>query len=117
MSLADPARDLARLFDMLRFAERAIRHLEGLDEPRFMADEMAQDAVIRAVSVVGEAAYRISAATRAAHPDLPWALIVGMRHRLVHDYGGIRLERLWATVKQDLPTLVALLRPRLPPPP
>ena len=64
--------------------------------------------------IVGEAADNVSEDTRRAHPDIPWAQIVGMRNRLVHVYFDIDLQVLWATVHHDLPALIALLEPLVP---
>lgn len=115
MSLDEAERDISRIFDMIDYGERAMRFVQGMDEAGFLASQLHQDAVIRAVSVVGEAAYRVSDATRAAHPDIAWRRIAAMRHKLVHDYGEIGLDRVWATVRDELPALVDRLRPLLPP--
>jgi uncharacterized protein with HEPN domain len=87
MSLDPGRRDVDRVRDMLEYAREAIEMVADLDEPAFRRSRLHQLAVIRAVSVVGEAAYRVSPAFRAAHPHLPWPVIIRMRHRLVHDYG------------------------------
>lgn len=67
------------------------------------------------MEIVGEAAARVSEDTKRAHPDIPWAEIVGMRNRLVHVYFDIDLQLVWATVRDDLPTLITLLEPLVPP--
>lgn len=115
MSRNVAAVDLVRLRDMLDYALRAMEHVEGIAEPDFRRSRLHQDAVIRALSMVGEAANAVSPACRLAHPDLPWRLMTGMRHRLVHDYGGIALPVIRSTVRDDLPDLVTQLRAVLPP--
>jgi uncharacterized protein with HEPN domain len=52
-----------------------------------------------------EACRSVSNSVRAAHPEVPWAAIVGMRNVLVHDYFGIDLAEVWSTVERDLPVL------------
>lgn len=64
MSLDETERDISRIHDMVDYGERALRYVAGLEEADFLASELYQDAVIRSVAVVGEAAYRVSAATR-----------------------------------------------------
>ena len=67
------------------------------------------------METVGEAASRVDADTRAAHPEIPWADIVGMRKRLVHEYFQINLARVWETVEQDIPRLIPQLERLVPP--
>jgi uncharacterized protein with HEPN domain len=62
------------------------------------------------VQIIGEAATHVSAAARSELSEIPWAKVVGMRHRLVHGYQGIRAEIVVKTVRDDLPTLIASLR-------
>ena len=72
-------------------------------------------ALIKSVEIIGEAAFMMSETTQEASPAIPWADIIGMRHRLVHAYFDINLDVLWQTVKADLPLLIALIEPLLPP--
>ncbi len=66
-------------------------------------------ALIKCVEIVGEAASKVSGEFQAAHPEIPWAMIVGMRNRLIHVYFDIDLDRVWDTVTDDLPALAAKL--------
>jgi uncharacterized protein with HEPN domain len=61
------------------------------------------------LQIVGEAASQVSAEFRSANPEIPWDEIVGMRHRVVHDYLGIDEEIVWKTVGDDLPALIRIL--------
>jgi uncharacterized protein with HEPN domain len=69
--------------------------------------------LVKAIEIIGEAAFRISPATRAELQDIPWDAIIGMRHRLVHAYFDINLDILWRTVTDELPALVDVLMPHL----
>lgn len=60
---------------------------------------------------MGEAASRLSQSTRAGLPNVPWGRIVAMRHRLVHAYFDIDHDILWSTATEDVPALMAVLRP------
>ena len=68
-------------------------------------------------TIVGEAATQITDATREEWPAIPWDAIIGMRHRLVHAYFSINLDIVWRTVQEELPRLIALLDPLVPPEP
>ncbi len=56
---------------------------------------------------MGEATKRLSAMTKEQQPDIPWRDIAGMRDKLIHDYFGVDIERVWLTVTDDLPELAS----------
>lgn len=103
------SRDEGYVLDMLEMARRALRHAEGVDRASFERDERLQDALIRVIQVLGEAARRVGPEFRAAHPEIPWTQIVGMRHKLVHDYFEVDSGEIWLVVREDLPALLPLL--------
>jgi uncharacterized protein with HEPN domain len=109
-----PARDAALLLDMLLAARDAQSFVEGLDEEAFRASRLHQNAVIRSLEVVGEAAGKISETTQSAHPEIPWRDITGMRHRLIHGYGEVRLDVVWMVVREHLDVLIAQLAHLIP---
>lgn len=101
--------DLVRVRHMLDAAREALaftRHQSrrALDDNRMLALSL-----IRCVEVVGEAATHVSSEFQHAHPEVPWSQIVAMRNRLIHAYFDVDLDRLWDTVADDLPPLVATL--------
>lgn len=71
----------------------------------FLADYRTQDAVIRNLEVVGEAAKKVSPATRQRAPQIRWREVAGMRDKLIHEYFGVNLEIVWRVVEQDAPLL------------
>src|SRR5690606_27628480 len=73
----------------------------------FLDTPIVQDAVIHQIQVIGEAARRVSASFQAKSPAVPWRNIVGMRHKLVHDYMSVDLEAVWTTVQKHIPALRA----------
>jgi len=75
----------------------------------FMESEALQDAVIRNVEVIGEAAKRVSAETRARLAGLDWKAICGMRDVLIHDYIGVDLDEVWNVASSRIPELQAAL--------
>jgi len=72
-------------------------------------DRMLVLALVKELEIIGEAAYKISETTRNQTPDIPWEIIIGMRHRLVHAYFDINLNILWRTLRDDLPSLKVIL--------
>ena len=94
-----PERDAALLLDMLLAARDARSFIKDLNEAAFLASRLHQNAVIRSLEVLGEAASKISADTKGRYPDIPWREIVGMRHRLIHGYGDVRLDLIWKVAR------------------
>ena len=86
------------------------RYTADMTFEQFAADERTVDAVIRNFLVIGEATRHVPDDVRASTPTIPWKLMEGMRHVLVHDYDTVRLDMVWQTVSEDLPPLVAPLR-------
>ncbi|MFA5249571.1 MAG: DUF86 domain-containing protein [Candidatus Paceibacterota bacterium] len=77
----------------------------GSSKEEFLADIETQDAVLRRLEIIGEAAKKLSDDLKRDHPEIPWKNICGMRDIITHDYFGINLERVWNTVQGDLPDL------------
>lgn len=98
---------LRHILDAIAKAES---YIQGLDEPAFGGNSLVQDAVIRQLEIIGEAARHVSPAFRSRHPLVPWDDIAGMRDKLIHDYFGVDLSRVWLTATEDLPVLKADLQ-------
>ena len=71
----------------------------------FSANPMAQDAVLRNFEIIGEAAKRLSDASKSRRPDIPWREIAGFRDVLIHNYMGVNLLRVWNVIEKNLPQL------------
>lgn len=56
---------------------------------------------------IGEAANRLPAEFHSRHPSVAWSNIIGMRHRLVHGYDSVDLDRVWLVVTAELRPLIA----------
>ncbi len=102
-----PNDDRIRLQHMLDAARKAMRLSAGRHREDLEAeDDPLPDALVRLVSLIGEAANKVSPSTRAELGGIPWPDLVGMRNRLIHAYFDVNLDILWATVQDDLPALV-----------
>lgn len=108
-------RDTDRLIDMLVYARIAVTFCEHVTWEQFRGDMKLQLAVERALQIVGEAASKVSQERRLLLPGVPWPRIIGLRHRLVHDYPRIELPKLWNTVQQHLNSLIDELQRVTPP--
>src|ERR1035437_10338695 len=102
-SLSDA--DLARLRDILAAVDTVQRYCVRVSEARFVSDSVLKDAVVRRVTIVGDAASKLSAETKRALSHIESTSIISMRHVLVHDYSDVDEDTLWKTIKHDLPEL------------
>ncbi|MFZ1976423.1 MAG: DUF86 domain-containing protein [Bacteroidota bacterium] len=71
----------------------------------FHKNTLIQDGVIRQIEIIGEATKRLSEQIRHEYRDISWDDIIGMRNKLIHDYFGIDIEKVWLTVQKDIPIL------------
>ncbi len=76
---------------------------------------MLQDAIIRPLEIIGEAAGQVSEEYCELHMEIPWHKMIGMRNRLIHEYFRVNYGAVWDTVKNDLPELIQLLEKLVPP--
>jgi uncharacterized protein with HEPN domain len=108
-------RDEAYLLDILIAARKVTAFIGDATREQFATDEMMQNAIMRMLEVMGEAARLISEETKKAHADIPWHQMIGMRNRLVHEYFRIDLERVWDTTQRDIPALMKQIELLVPP--
>lgn len=97
---------------ILSAIERIERHSQDVDEVGFLSSELIQDAVVRNLEIIGEAAnnvQRVDPAFANLHSEIPWQVIYAMRNRLSHGYDKIDYEMVWKTVCNDLPELYRLI--------
>jgi uncharacterized protein with HEPN domain len=77
-------------------------HVAGVDRAGFDSSPLVQDAVVRQLEIIGEAAKHLSTQLRDSSGSIPWRKIAGMRDKLIHDYMGVDWESVWLTVQDDL---------------
>lgn len=93
---------LKHILDSIALIEQFLQNMTKED---FDEDARSQEAVVRRLEVIGEAAKHVPASLREEYPSISWKDIAGMRDKLIHHYFGINLNTVWATVKEDLPKL------------
>jgi uncharacterized protein with HEPN domain len=107
-------RDEVSLLDIERAGRLVIVFVRGATKETFLADIKTQSSVLYQLTVMGEAVKRLSEDFRAQHPEIPWALIAGMRDHLIHGYDVVDWDEVWNTSTRDVPDLLAKLDPLLP---
>ena len=103
--MRERARDKGRLEDIVTYSGHVNEIIEGIDFETFNSDIRIFYSVMKNVEVVGEAAFMLTKAFKAAHTDTPWKMIESMRHILVHDYARVIPRILWGTALNDIPAL------------
>jgi uncharacterized protein with HEPN domain len=90
---------LGRLRDILEAARLIGTYVKNTTETDFYSDKQKQDAVIRRIEIIGEAAAHVSAATRQAVPELAFRKMRGMRNIVAHDYANVDLKIVWEVAR------------------
>jgi len=108
--------DAAWRLDMLLACQKIERFVRGVDGANFLGDELRQEAILRQLTVLGEAAKNVSPEFRAAHGDIPWQDIGRFRDLVVHRYRRLQLAKVWEIVTEDVATLKHQLEPLVPRP-
>lgn len=108
-------RDLQFLLDMLQSAELIMTYTAQCGKEEFVNNMQFQDAVIRRLLIIAEAARRVSEVTRQNLPNISWQEINGMRNRLVHEYDDVNLNIVWDVVQFEIPHLIEELEVQIPP--
>ena len=97
--------------DRLQHILNAIGKIESFlvlsDLQNFLASEKDQSAVCMQMTIIGEAAGKLSSDLCSRHPEIPWHQVISMRNVLVHDYEDTDLKTVWDTTQNDLPVLKA----------
>jgi len=104
-----------RISDIIDAMDAIQQYTDGMDLDSFEADRKTVDAVVRNLTIIGEATKRIPEQIINENPEIPWRDMGDMRNIVVHEYFGVSDEILWETIQSDLPPLVPLLQKLLDP--
>ena len=103
------ADQLGRLQDILNAAQLIASYVRGATEADFRTNTQKQNAIIRRLEIIGEAAVHLSDETRQAIPELPFRKMRGMRNIVAHDYANVDLEIVWEVATVHVPEVCAVL--------
>lgn len=78
----------------------------GLTRQQLLTEQFSQWAVTTPIYNIGEQVYQLSPECKRAHPDVPWSVVSGLRHRLVHDYDGINWSLIADVIFDDMEPFV-----------
>ncbi len=92
-----------RIQDMLNAARKRVAYVEGLTFEGFVRNEKTFDAVIRQLTMLGEAATHVPEEIVSRTSDIPWFEIRGMRNIVVHDYFGVNSRIVWGNGDEEYP--------------
>ena len=91
--------------DILESITEVENHIKDISGDEFLNDIKTQDAVIRRIEIMGEAVKNLPESFKENYPKIEWREIAGMRNKLIHEYFGVIMERVWDTAKNDIPKL------------
>lgn len=95
--------DIDYLTDIGESIERTETYIGTMPYEEFLKDKKSQDAIVRNIEILGEAAKNISMDFKNRYPQIPWKELAGTRDRLIHQYFGINYDIVWDIIKNDLP--------------
>jgi uncharacterized protein with HEPN domain len=107
-------KQLGLVRDILDSAVAVRSYVSGVSRQQFLANPEKQDAVLRRLEIIGEAASRLSPKTKALFPSLPFRAMRGMRNVIAHDCGAVDAEQVWTTATGSMDVLIAALAPQMP---
>ena len=103
------AEQRGRLTDILQAGRLRTSYVQGVAPGDFLTDTEKQDAVIRRIEIIGEAARHLTEETRGAIPALPFRRMRGMRNIVAHDYANVAMPVVWEVATQHVPELIRIL--------
>jgi uncharacterized protein with HEPN domain len=108
--MSSKRRDKDFLGDILDAMERITAYTANLSYEEFLADPKTQDAVLRNIEIIGEAAKKVSTAVKKVQRDIPWRDMAGMRDNVIHHYFGVNYDIVWNIGQVQIPELLPKMR-------
>jgi uncharacterized protein with HEPN domain len=102
--------NLVYLEDIMSSCEKIIAYTGNIEKADFDEDTLTQDAIIRNITIIGEAASKLTKDFMDSNPEFPARDAITMRNKLVHDYSFVDSDILWDTITKDIPNLAKLTK-------
>jgi len=91
------------LEEIIESIDRIEEYIKGMNYENLEENQAIQDAVMRRLQIIAEAAKRIDESIKTTNSHIPWAKINGLRNAIVHNYDEVDLKAIWDTIMIDLP--------------
>lgn len=95
---------------MITYVEKILSYCDGLNYDTFTSDSKLVEACVFNLSQLGELAHKADTEFVLSHNEVPWHSLYGLRNRIVHDYDGVKLDKIWDTISEDLVPLLSVLK-------
>lgn len=105
------SRDKEHLVDIITAIKLIFQYTQGLDSKSLAENIEKQDAILRRITIIGEATKRLSKDFRNQHPTIPWKEMAGMRDVITHDYDEVDMDEVWKVISINLPELLNYIEP------
>jgi len=102
-------RDQETLIDIIESCRLILEYTQGIDWESLCQNREKQDAILRRITIIGEATKRLSVAFRQKHPSIPWKRIAEMRDIITHEYDEVDLTEIWTVIHENIPELLQYL--------
>lgn len=99
-----------QLDDILQAITFIWEYIKDMDYKAFEADRKTQDAVIRNLEIIGEAARTIPGKVRDKAAEIEWYKIIALRNILIHEYFGVNLKIVWDVIQNKLDAVESTCR-------
>jgi uncharacterized protein with HEPN domain len=106
-------RDMAYLWDMRKYALEIKEIIKGVPHTKFIENKTIRYAIERLLLIIGEAANHISREFQEQHSNIEWAQIIGLRNILAHEYGEVKIDKIYLAATKSIPALLENLEPLL----
>lgn len=104
-------RNMSYLWDMRKYAREITEIIQGVPHAKFVENKTIRYAIERLLLIVGEAANHVSKGFQEKHPEIEWAQIVGLRNILAHEYGEVKMDKIYLAATKAIPALLENLKP------
>ena len=110
-------RDRSLVQSILAECRDVVRYTAGVDEKRFLVDDILQKASAMSLLNIGERSNSLTREFWVDHPEIPWRRIVNLRNLVAHGYGDVRMDLIWNLAIKEIPDLIMQLERLLDEPP